>query len=116
MTMKQKEQILKHNLSTNKKWAVRACVRIHDKQTMEEQAQGQTIAENGQGFAKPDSEILSSFSVQIKAGREMSPKQTNLIFRLIPKYWGQILPSIPQDYWERLEGLEGETTMNPEKL
>jgi hypothetical protein len=46
------------------------------------------------GFNGRDSEILSSFSVQIEKGRTLSEKQLNICKKLLPKYWRQILEVI----------------------
>jgi len=101
MTQSEKLATIKTFLGSNLGWASRACSRLHQFQTIEEQGQGRTIAENGRGFAKPDSEILSSFARQIDEGKRMSDKQARLLFRLMPKYAGQIAPLIPAQWWER---------------
>lgn len=58
----------------------RALLALYARQTDEEQIEGRTVEDNGYGFNGVDSEIFSSFAMQIlssqyPAGRRLSPKQ-----------------------------------------
>lgn len=105
VTKKAKQAALKNQLGTNPKWALRALTVVYGYQTADEQGSGVTIAQNGVGFSGMDAEILSSFAEQVKRGRTLSPKQMGLLFKKMPRYWRQILDSIPESFnWEPLLG------------
>lgn len=92
VTKKNTRIFVKEKLATDKKWAVKALVRIFkENQTAEEKVYENTIVENGIGFTGADGEILSSFAKQqIKFGR-LSDKQMALVHKKMPKYWGQVI-------------------------
>lgn len=91
VTKKSQKQFIKQKLSTNKKWAVNALLKIYDFQTNEEQNVGHTIEHNGVGFSGVDSDFLSSLAEQYLSKGYLSNGQMKYLFKLIPKYWGQIL-------------------------
>ena len=82
--------LLKDKLKTNPNWAKAGCQRIYEYQTAAEQAAGCTREDNGVGFSGADAEILSSFAEQLNAGRNMSPKQMEILFKKMPKYAKQL--------------------------
>jgi hypothetical protein len=92
VTKKNTRIFVKEKLATDKKWAVKALVRIFkENQTAEEKVYENTIVENGIGFTGADGEILSSFAKQqIKFGR-LSDKQMKIVHKKMPKYWGQVI-------------------------
>ena len=77
-------------LATNHNWMQRAIVRLHERQTADEQASGMTKDDNGIGFSGIDAKILSSFAQQIERGRTLSPKQLAIAFKKVPRYSRQI--------------------------
>jgi len=81
---------IKAKVAVDAKWAIRGLLRIYADQTADEQAAGHTHVHNGVGFTGFDGEILSSFAAQIESGRNMSEKQMNLIFKMMPKYATQL--------------------------
>lgn len=91
ITKEKQKQFLKHKLSTNKRWALKALLTIYESQTNEEQNVGHTIVNNGIGFSGVDSEILSSFATQYLSKGFLSQKQMKILFKNISKYWKQIL-------------------------
>jgi len=91
VTKEKQKTFLKEKLSSNKKWALRALVKIWEHQTEEEKQIGHTIDYNGVGFSGVDSDILSSFAEQYLEKGYLSKKQMKYVFKLIPKYWKQIL-------------------------
>jgi hypothetical protein len=97
MTKTQIRDAIRNKLATDTAWALRAIVRVYEKQTEAEQSAGQTFNQNGVGFSGTDAEILSSFARQINSGRTLSPKQMAIVMRKAPRYWGQIAPLIPPD-------------------
>lgn len=102
LTKKQSSEIIKHKLATNPNWALRGLVRIYEFQTLSEQQVGNTTEDNGVGFSGCDGEILSSFARQVIVGRNLSPKQMNLIHRKMPRYWKQIYNLIPAEKLETI--------------
>lgn len=93
MTITKKQQItfLKKQLSSNKKWALKALIRIYQFQTDNEQTCGETIEENGVGFSGSHSVILSSIANQVIHYNSISNKQLAIVHRIIPHYARQIL-------------------------
>lgn len=82
-----------------KDWAEKAIVTLYNLQTSDEQRVQQTTQKNGVGFNGTDSYILSSFAQQIigkgrKMGDNLSFKQHDICYKLLPKYAGQILEAI----------------------
>lgn len=98
-------EIVRGKLAMNQQWAIKAMVRIYDEnQTTEEKQSQDTIHDNGIGFSGADSFILSSFSEQVKAGRNMSDKQMAIIFKKMKKYATQVIAFIPEDRQLKLLG------------
>ena len=100
--MKVKDYI-KQQLGTNKAWAIKALVKVYTLQTFDEQASDRTSHNNGIGFSGVDANILSSFAKQVNAGRNLSPKQMMIVYKIIPKYWRQVVSFIPADKMADLE-------------
>ena len=98
---------LKNQLATNPAWAIKALVKLYTYQTACEQAVGHTEENNGVGFSGVDSEILSSFAVQINKGRTLSPKQMTIVYRKLPRYWKQVASFIPADKLAEIESKVG---------
>lgn len=91
VTLKQKKQYLKLKLSTDYRWMTTALIRIYEFQTREEQNAQTTMHHNDVGFSGADGEILSSFAVQFQRRGSLSPRQCEIGFKKIPKYWKQLL-------------------------
>lgn len=87
-------------LRTNRNWTQRAIVRLHERQTADEQASGMTKDDNGIGFSGIDAKILSSFAQQIEDGRTLSPNQMRIAIKRVPRYARQIATLIPADKLE----------------
>jgi hypothetical protein len=77
-------------LSINKDWALRALVKIYEKQTIEEKRKKTAKRPNGVGFNRVDAEILSSFAEQVKRSGDLTEKQLEILFKRIPKYASQM--------------------------
>ena len=91
-------------LLRNPKAVEKALILLHDRQTTDEQQTGQTSHANKRGFGAFDAEIFSSFAMQIKRGRWLSPKQIAVCLKLdkhgnprIGRYWAQLAELIPTD-------------------
>lgn len=91
MTKKDVVEYYKAKLSTNEKWAIRGLERIAMRQTSYELENKLTEDNNKVGFSGPDAEILTSFYKRIRAGYSLSVKQKEILFRMIPKYAGQLV-------------------------
>lgn len=91
VTKEKQKTFLKQQLSSRKNWALRALIKIWEYQTEEEKMVGRTMDYNGVGFSGVDSEILSSFAEQYLQKGYLSKKQMKYVYKLIPKYWGQVL-------------------------
>jgi hypothetical protein len=91
ITKKAVREFLKSKLSSDARWALRALEVVYSNQTADEQATQCTRTLNGEGFTGIDGEILSSFAEQYERRRSLSHKQMALLFKKMPKYWGQVL-------------------------
>lgn len=86
-------QGLKYQISHNTEKARRALLLIYSRQTASEQNLGQTIECNCRGFTTLDAEILTGIALFYKNHNFLTPRQNQIIKRLMPKYAGQILDS-----------------------
>jgi len=78
-------------LLANDAWLYRAVIAIYAGQTANEQAQGGTVEDNGIGFNGRDGVIMSSYAQQLNRTGSLSPKQTIVARKVMPKYAGQLL-------------------------
>jgi hypothetical protein len=85
----QAEQI-KSKITTNPVWAERAVLALYARQDTDEQQAQQTKWHNSRGFNANDAELLSSFAVQLQAGRHLSEKQLAWAYRKLKKYAMQL--------------------------
>ncbi|HUU87395.1 MAG TPA: hypothetical protein VMX17_06545 [Candidatus Glassbacteria bacterium] len=91
ITKGQIKEYVRTKLSTDPTWAKRALLKIFEFQTDEEQEYESTHDHNGVGFTGVDGEILASFAKQLQRRGDLSPKQMDLLFKKMPKYWRQII-------------------------
>jgi hypothetical protein len=94
---------IKQQLGSNSGWALRALVKIYERQTFDEQCSGSTKEDNGIGFSGVDANILSSFAIQVNKGRNLSVKQMALVYKKMPRYWKQVVSLIPADKLSEIE-------------
>lgn len=94
---------IKTQLGSNPTWATRAIVKLHERQTIDEQNQQTTKESNGVGFNGMDATILSSFANQIHMGRTLSQKQLAIAFKKLPKYSRQVIEMISVDKIAEIE-------------
>lgn len=113
VTQAQIKTYLKKQLSTNEAWALRALVRIHEFQTMDEQIAGVTRESNSVGFSGCDAEFLTSLTRQYLTRGSLSPKQMGFVFKRMPRYWGQIKGLIPAEQLVELVGAEQAKAATP---
>ena len=85
--------ILKAQLATRPRQAIKGLMRIYANQTESEQASGGVIVNNGIGFVHVDSEILTSFAKQYEKKGSLSEKQMAILYKKMPKYAGQLINS-----------------------
>lgn len=95
MTYSKKEllQGLRYQISHNTEKARRALLLVYSKQTTSEQNSGQTLEYNCEGFTALDAEILTDIATFYKNYNFLTPRQDQIVKRLMPKYTGQILAS-----------------------
>lgn len=86
-------QGLRYQLLHNTEKARRALLLIYSKQTVSEQNSGQTLEYNCEGFTTLDAKILTGIAIFYKDHSFLTPRQDQIVKRLIPKYAGQILDS-----------------------
>lgn len=85
---------LKYKLGTDDKWALRALQRIYEGQTIEELNDGDTKELNGLGFTGFDAPILTSiYKSYLEHNKRLTPKQMNVVKKMMGKYAGQIYRS-----------------------
>jgi hypothetical protein len=82
---------LQSKLSTDVRWAQRGLLAIFRNQTADEQIQANVTHHNQMGFRCMDSEILTSFANQLQTRGSLSPKQMQIVHRLMPKYARQLM-------------------------
>lgn len=97
------KDFIKNQLATNPTWAVKALVKIYERQTIDEQNSQATKENNGVGFNGLDANILSSFAEQVNKGRNLSVKQMTIVYKKMPRYWKQVASLIPADKLTELE-------------
>lgn len=86
-------QGLKYQISHNTEKARRALLLVYSKQTASEQNLGQTLEYNCEGFTTLDAGILTGVALFYKNHNFLTPRQDQIVKRLMPKYAGQILAS-----------------------
>ena len=91
ITKKEVKEFVKGKLGTDRMWAIKALLKIFEFQTLEEQKSKDTIYHNGVGFNGVDGEILSSFALQFQKKKFLSDKQMTTLFKMMPKYWSQVV-------------------------
>ena len=91
ITIKARQEYVKHKLATDKSWALRGLQHIYSKQTSDEQSQGDTKYNNSVGFSGAHAEIMSSLAQQYAWRGFLTKKQLQVVFKIIPKYWKQVL-------------------------
>jgi hypothetical protein len=116
VTQVQIRNFLKKQLSTNEAWALRALVKVHEFQTMDEQASGVTREANSVGFSGCDAEFLTSLTRQYLTRGSLSQKQMGFVFKKMPRYWGQIKGLIPADQLVALVSAEQAKAATPTPL
>jgi hypothetical protein len=82
---------LQSKLSTDVRWAQRGLLAIYRNQTADEQRAANVTHDNGMGFRCMDSIILTSFANQLQTRGSLTPKQMNVVFKLMPKYARQLM-------------------------
>ena len=83
---------VKQMLATNKVWALKALVRIYqENQTADEQVAKTTSHDNGIGFTGVDAQFASSLAEQYLKRGSLSDKQMGFVFKIMPKYAGQVV-------------------------
>ena len=102
ITKQQKKEFLKEQLGKNLNWALQGLVRIYEYQTNDEQENEVTSYHNDVGFTGADAELLTSFAKQYLKRGFLTPKQQNILFKKMPKYWQQLLKISDE---EKLESL-----------
>ena len=95
MTYSKKKLIqgLRHQISHSTEKARRALLLVYSKQTVSEQNLGKTLEYNCEGFTTLDAKILTGIAIFYKDHNFLTPKQDQIVKRLMPKYAGQILAS-----------------------
>lgn len=88
---------IKHKLSTDAAWALKALVKIYNLQTADEKASGTTNNLNNVGFSGCDAVILSSFATQFLKRNTLSNKQMALLLKKMPRYHNQVRSLISSD-------------------
>jgi hypothetical protein len=95
-TIKDRRQFIRTKLETDKAWATRGLIRIFDNQTLDEQSSEATIRNNGIGFTPADAEFLTSLAKQFQSKGYLSPKQTVILHKRMPKYAAQLERECPK--------------------
>ena|ERR1017187_1238608 len=104
-TLKAFEAPVKERLRSDADVAKWALLRVYQHQTDSEKLTGQNAEFNGTGFTKFDSEILTSFSLQLMDRGFLSYRQMAILHKLLAKYWRQILEELnPEELARFVDG------------
>jgi len=82
---------LQAKLRSDVRWAQRGLLAIFRNQTSDEQVSADVKHHNAMGFRCMDAIILTSFANQLQTRGSLSPKQMNVVFKLMPKYARQLM-------------------------
>lgn len=82
---------IRHQLATDPAWALRALVKIYERQTASEKSTQGTIEQNGIGFSGIDGNFFSSLAEQYNRKGTLSEKQMVIVMKRMKKYARQIL-------------------------
>ena len=91
ITKTQIKEFVKEKLANDRSWAIKGLLKIFENQTLDEQKSKDTIYNNGIGFNGRDGEILTSFALQFQKRKFLSDKQMTSLYKMMPKYWNQIV-------------------------
>lgn len=89
-TKKSRKEFIREKLSVDFNWASRGLIRIYENQTNDEQNSEDVKHNNGIGFTPADGPFLTSLAKQFQTRKFLSPKQTSLLHKKMPKYAGQL--------------------------
>ena len=78
-------------LSTDKNWAIAGLLRVYSNQTEDEQATRDVSCRNGKGFTPADAKFLSCLAENYKARKNLTDRQMNNLYKLMPKYANQLI-------------------------
>jgi hypothetical protein len=82
---------VREKLATDRKWAERAIVVLHGKQTESEKITATTQYENHVGFNAVDAPFLSSLAESLKRFPHLTERQLYYAHKKLPKYAKQLL-------------------------
>ena len=71
-------------------WCRRALLRIYANQELDERLLADTTKRNGIGFTPADAPILTSLAKQMLERNWLSPRQWEILYKLLPKYARQL--------------------------
>lgn len=91
MTQEHLHNFVKHMLSTDKDWALRALVKIYEKQTESEKQLGSAINQNGVGFTGLDAQFMGGMAKYYLKKGALTDKQLSWVMKKMHKYHGQIV-------------------------
>ena len=84
------KEYIQDKLRTDDKWAMRALVKLYERQTADERASEQTMYHNNAGFTGRDAEFLTKLIHHKQEKGWLSKKQMAAIRKTVAKYWGQV--------------------------
>ena len=97
MSKKAEQELWKSILSNqisdtprSRAWCRRALLRIYSNQELDEQLVADTTKRNGIGFTPADAPILTSLAKQMLERNWLSPRQWEILYKLLPKYARQL--------------------------
>ena len=102
-TQTQLKTYLKDRLSSDAEFAQEALLLVYSMQTTEEQIIGGTRYQNKMGFNGTDGDFGSSLAVQLQNYGRLSDRQMGYVFRMMPKYWKQVITLIKAESAEDVD-------------
>ena len=101
ITKKALKGYVREMIATDARWALRALVVIYSFQTESEKVAEQTSVHNTVGFTGCDAEFLTSLAKQYERRGFLSEKQMKILYRVMPKYWRQIIDASDKEKLEK---------------
>jgi hypothetical protein len=96
-TKKSKEQVIREQLLTNGRWAVRGLLAIYRYQTVAEQRKGSTLVKNKVGFSAFDAQTMTALAEQVIRGQQLTSSQYKMLHPRIARYSKQLLEIATQN-------------------
>ena len=91
ITKKALKDFVSEKVAEDVRWTLRALMVVYSFQTDTEKIKEQTSVHNTVGFTGCDAEFLTSLAKQYERRGSLSDKQMKILYKVMPKYWRQLI-------------------------